>query len=125
MAEYTFEDDDNEDVDGFIQSGLRDIFREQIAANKDHGTKEVGDVVLVWDSSRLTLVDNDEIVVNPVIHTLVSKNESIVIETGCRYNGDRIIGDRVYPKNLDLVIWCKKLNKKYRTSSDFVKRTNL
>jgi hypothetical protein len=47
-----------------------------------------------------------------------------VIADSQKYNADIVLGeDRVYPCNLDLIVWNKTLGKKFRTSSDFVKIT--
>jgi hypothetical protein len=96
-----------------------------VKKNKDLGYKTVGDRVLVWDSSRLREVGSDEVNLDELDHKLLAKYASIVVETGCRYNADIDLGEgRHYPLNLDLIIWNKTIGKKYRTSSNFVKRTD-
>ncbi len=109
-------------MDASREALARDII-DKINKEKDRGTKYVGDRVLVWDSSRLTDKETNTVNRDELDHQILSRYPSIVIEENCKYNGDVTIDNRVYPMNLDLVIWNKTLNKVFRTSSDFVKRT--
>lgn len=102
-----------------------DFVQEQIAQNKDTSTKTVGDKIIIWDTSRLTYADSNKPCSDPIEHSIVNCYESIVIAENVRYNADVTIGDRVYEKNLDLIVWNKTLDKTFRTSSNFVKLFSL
>lgn len=126
-----FHDDDNffdpHEYDDLLESSrialAKDII-EHTKKNKDHGIKHVGDRVLVWDASRLTDVESGKVNFDEFEHALLERFPSIVIENGCKFKADLVIGERVYPMNLDLIVWNKTLNKKFRTNSKFVKRTD-
>lgn len=95
-----------------------------IEENRDLTVKDIGDRVIVWDVSRLTDYDTNQLVERkPYANTpiLLMNYESIVIETGSDYKGLHSFYNQIPPKTLDLVIWNSQLNKKFRTSSDFVK----
>lgn len=98
---------------------------DHIARNKDKSVKSVGDKVLVWDTSRLTEIETGEVNTDTLDHEILNKFPSIVIEENLRINKDIVLGeDRVYPCNLDLMIWNKTLGKKFYTKSEFVKITS-
>lgn len=92
-----------------------------IKDNYDANEKTIGDRVLVWDCSRLTDDKTSEFETNPKIHMILANYPSIVIHDRQRYNSTltTMVGD--FTVNLDLKVWNKKLNKVYRTSSEFVK----
>ena len=117
-------DDEYDDLmDACRESFARDVVN-HIKKNKDDSAKHIGDIVLVWDTSRLTEFGQDEVNTDELDHQLIAKFPSIVIAEDQKYNQDIVLGeDRVYPCNLDLIIWNKTLGKKYRTSSSFVKIT--
>lgn len=102
-----------------------DFVQEQIARNKDNTVKGVGDKIIIWDTSRLTYAESNKPCSDPIEHSIVNCYESIVIEASVRYNANITIGEKSYEKNLDLIVWNKTLNKKFRTSSDFVKLFSL
>jgi hypothetical protein len=125
-----FHDDDyigDDEFDDLMEASrialIRDA-REKVKENKDGKQKYVGDIVLVWDTSRLHDHETGEPNGDLLEHGLITKYPSIVVEEDQKFNADIVLGeDRVYPCNLDIVIWNKTMGKKYRTSSDFVKIT--
>lgn len=126
----SFEDGDFEDeidqeefkrISNLAMAKTRKFVEAQIAKNQDNRTKTVGDRVLVWDGSRLTDFETSEIEYEPTVHRTLSENPSIVIGDHNSYVVELSTFAGDFSKNLDLIIWNKKLNKKFRTSSDFVK----
>lgn len=118
-------DDEFDDLMDSSRMALRREAMEKIKENKDGKLKYVGDIVLVWDTSRMTELGHDEVNTDHLDHKLITTYPSIVIEDNQKYNADIVLGeDRVYKCNLDLVVWNKTLGKKFRTSSDFVKITS-
>lgn len=124
-----FHDDyiENDEFDDQMESCRMSLIqhaKEKIKENKDGKLKYVGDIVLVWDTSRLTDLETNEMNTDNLDHQLIATYPSIVIADSQKYNADIVLGeDRVYPCNLDLIVWNKTLGKKFRTSSDFVKIT--
>jgi hypothetical protein len=114
------DDELNKPIEGSLAILCRNI-NEIIKQNKDGKQKFVGDIVLVWDMSRLTEFDTGEVNTDIMDHNLITRFPSIVIEDSLTFNADIVLDDRVYPCNLDIVIWNKTLGRKYRTSSNFVK----
>lgn len=114
-------DDEFDNLMHASQQSLREDINEHIKKNKDNAIKEVGDNVLMWDTSRLTDVETDEVNVDELDHRLMCMFPSIVIETNCKYDSTIVIGENKYTKTLDLIVWNKIVNKKFRTSSSFVK----
>jgi hypothetical protein len=122
---YTDEDEIHPDefddlMDASRQALARD-FRDHVEKNKCDKVKELGDQILVWDTSRLTDVETGDIVQDELDLTIIVLHPSIVVETQEKYTATLTLGNRNYDKVLDLKIWNKTLNKIYRTSSDFVK----
>lgn len=126
----SFEDGDEEDdidqqefrrISEMALAKTRKFITDHIAKNKDDRSKTIGDIVHVWDGSRLTDVETGEIDYDPTIHRVLSRTDSIVIEDQVKHIAALTTFAGDFSKNLDLVIWNKKLNKKYRTSSEFVK----
>ena len=117
----------NDQFDDLMESCRMSLIqhaKEKIKQNKDGKLKYVGDIVLVWDTSRLTDLETNEMNTDNLDHQLIATYPSIVIADSQKYNADIVLGeDRVYPCNLDLIVWNKTLGKKFRTSSDFVKIT--
>ena len=101
----------------------REVVLEHIKKNKDYSIKETGDIVLMWDTSRLTEIDTLEVNTDLLDHAMLCTFPSIVIEHGLRINKDIVLDERVYPCNLDIMIWNKTLGKKFYTKSEFVKIT--
>lgn len=107
------------------RNALRNEANEKVKQNKDGKRKLIGDIVLVWDTSRMTDLYTGEVNTDILDHQIMTTYPSIVIEDNRRFNADIVLSeDRVYPCNLDLVIWNKTLGKKFRTCSEFVKITN-
>jgi hypothetical protein len=100
-----------------------EVVLEHIKKNKDNSIKEIGDIVLMWDTSRLTDIETGEVNTDLLDHAMLCTFPSIVIEHGLRINKDIVLDDRVYPCNLDIMIWNKTLDKKFYTKSEFVKIT--
>jgi hypothetical protein len=125
-----FHDDDiiDDEFDDLMEASRMALQREaleKVKKNKDGKLKCVGDIVLVWDTSRLKDFPTDEPNTDKLDHNLLTSYPSIVIKDDQKFNADIVLGeDRVYPCNLDLVIWNKTLGKKFRTSSVFVKITD-
>jgi len=128
--DYKFEEFDNEDdidqeefkrISALAQKHTLKAIEKHIQANEDDRTKHIGDNVLVWDCSRLTDTETNEINREELVHKTLGNYPSIVIETDLKFVSElnTLAGD--FSKVLDLVIWNKNLNKKFRTSSDFVK----
>lgn len=92
-----------------------------IEENFDPRTKTVGDRILVWDSSRLTNAETGRYVNDNVEESILANYPSVVIEDGCKFDATKETLAGTFTVNLDLIIWSKQLNKKYRTSSKFVK----
>lgn len=94
---------------------------EFIDANKDERNKTVGDKIFVWDSSRLTDYETGKVEYDVKIHSILNNYPSIVIDDHRKFTSEvrTFAGD--FTKNLDLVIWNKTLNRRFRTSSEFVK----
>jgi hypothetical protein len=116
-------DDEFDDLmDASRQALTKDIIN-HINKNKDNIQKFVGDIVQMWDTSRLTDHETNEFNTDLLDHEILVKFPSIVVEDDLIYNADIVLADRLYPCNLDLVIWNKILNKKFRTRSEFVKIT--
>lgn len=109
-------------MDASREAFARDVL-DHIKKNKDNTIKKVGDRVIMWDTSRLTEIDTLEVNTDLLDHQILCKFPSIVIESSCRINADIHLGDRVYPCNLDIMIWNKTLGKKFYTKSEFVKIT--
>lgn len=127
MFHNTDDIDDNElnEIFEACREALRKAANERIAKHKDGKRKEVGDIVLVWDASRLRNLETDEVNTDHFDHENLSRFPSIVIADNQKYNADIVLGeDRVYPCNLDLVIWNKTIGQKFRTCSEFVKITD-
>lgn len=125
-----FHDDDNigdDEYDDLMESAQMSFARDVVATlkkNKDNSIKEVGDIVLVWDTSRMTDVDTGEVNTDILDHQIMATYPSIVVGENLTYNADIVLGeDRVYPCNLDLIVWNKTLGKKFRTASKFTKIT--
>jgi hypothetical protein len=125
-----FEDGDFEDeidqeefkrISRLALEKTRKLVQSHIAKNQDNRIKTIGDKVLVWDCSRLTDVSTGEIDYDTSVHRTLSENASIVIEDRNKYVAQLTTFAGDFSKNLDLIIWNKKLNKKFRTSSEFVK----
>lgn len=91
-----------------------------IEDNTDQRTKTVGDRILVWDTSRLTNAETGK-AADDFEDRVLHDYPSIVIEDRIRFEAklETLAGN--FTKNLDLIVWSKSLNKKYRTSSEFVK----
>jgi hypothetical protein len=126
-----FHDDDyigDDEFDDLMETSRIALQREatnRVNQNKDGKIKYLGDIVLVWDTSRLRDFPADEPNTDHLEHQLLTMYPSIVIADSQRFNADIVLGeDRVYPCNLDLVIWNKTLGKKFRTCSEFVKITD-
>lgn len=116
--------DDNEMYKASRET-LRKEVSKQIAKNKDGKIKSIGDIVLIWDTSRLRDLETNQTNTDILDHNILAKYPSIVIEDGLKFNADIVLSeDRVYPCNLDLIVWNKTLNKKFRTCSEFVKITD-
>lgn len=96
-------------------------FKRLIEANTDRRTKHVGDNVRIWDCSRLTNLSTSEIEYDTKVHATLSNYPSIVIESENKYIAPLTTFAGDFSKVLDLIVWNKKLNRKFRTSSDFVK----
>lgn len=122
-----FHDDDfigEDEYDDLMASSQMAFARDvvsKIRENKDNTDKEVGDIVLVWDTSRMTDVQTNEVNKDTLDHQIMANFPSIVIENGIKYNADIVIDDRVYPCNLDLIVWNKTMDRSFRTSSKFTK----
>jgi len=120
-----FDDDIHpQEYDDLMESSriaLRRDIENHIKKNRDGKTKITGDRVLVWDCSRLTEVETGEVNSDPLDHRLMANYESIVIEDSCKHVARVELGDNVYEKVLDIVVWNKTVGKKFRTSSDFSK----
>lgn len=124
-------DDDNigdDEYDDLMETAkmafARDVINE-IKKNKDDSLKQIGDIVLVWDTSRLTEFGKNEVNTDVLDHRIMANYPSIVVENEVKYNADIVLGeDRIYPCNLDLIVWNKTLDKKFRTCSKFVKITD-
>jgi hypothetical protein len=101
----------------------REAILEHIKKNKDYSIKETGDIVLMWDTSRLTDIDTLEVNTDLLDHAILCTYPSIVIDDRLRINADIVLDERVYPCNLDIMIWNKTLDKKFYTSSLYVKIT--
>lgn len=124
MNDFEEEDFDQEEfkrIASLAQKETQQAIQRIVAANKDNRTKAVGDQIIVWDGSRLTDFETGEIDYDVKTHSILGNYPSIVIDTDRKYTAQlkTFAGD--FSRNLDLVIWNKNLNKKYRTSSDFVK----
>lgn len=118
------EDFDQEEFKRISELALAETRRfvnEQIEKNTDKREKTIGDQVYVWDGSRLTDVETGEIEYDPKVQEIIAKNPSIVIEYDNKYQAKLTTFAGDFTKTLDLVVWNKNLNKKYRTSSEFVK----
>lgn len=95
--------------------------RNTIKSNQDDKVKEVGDVVRIWDSSRLTYADTNMDVEEITEDLKVSNYDSIVVEIDCDYVASVKILGKNFDKVLDLKVWNTSTKRVYRTSSDYVK----
>jgi hypothetical protein len=120
-GDFTFGEDFDKQMFELIKMN-RD-FHKKIKENYDNRTKTIGDKVIVWDLSRLTDFETNEVIksMSNEDMDLLCQNESIVIEDNIEFISklDTMFG--VFEQNLDIVVWNKKLNKKFRTSSEYVK----
>lgn len=124
-----FENDNDEDFDQFeferiaklAQEHTRKAILSHIRNNEDRRNKTVGDQVIVWDCSRLTNAETGELDYEMNTNSILSNYPSIVIEDRNKYVAVVKTFAGEFSKNLDLIVWNKTLNKKFRTSSDFVK----
>lgn len=124
-----FENDNDEDFDQFeferiaklAQEDTRKAILSHIRNNEDRRNKTVGDQIIVWDCSRLTNAETGELDYEINTSSILSNYPSIVIEDRNKYVAVVKTFAGEFSKNLDLIVWNKTLNKKFRTSSDFVK----
>lgn len=115
-------DDEFDDLLELSRIALQQEAHKRIAQNKDGKQKYIGDIVLVWDSSRLRDLETNETNTDILDHNILATYPSIVIGDSLEFNANIVLGgDRVYPCNLDLIIWNKTLGKKFRTCSEFAK----
>jgi hypothetical protein len=115
----------NEEYFASFEEHLPDTLKlrvvKKIDEYKDNTTKEIDDRIIIWNSSMLRNAETDEPITNSVIHSVVTSQESIVIETKCKFVARLVTASGNFSKNLDLIIYNKRLNIALRTSSDFVK----
>lgn len=120
--EYIGEDEYDDLMNTAKYALARDVLN-HIKKHKDDSIKCVGDKVIMWDTSRLTDPETDEVNTDLLDHQILCTYPSVVIEDNLKYNADIVLDDRIYPCNLDIKIWNKTLNKIFRTKSEFVKIT--
>lgn len=123
MFEDYQDDFADEDLSKLTKAGKETLeaINKKIEENFDPRTKEVGDKIKVWDSSRLTYADTDEPVTDELEESILANYSSIIIEDRIRYEAKVVTLAGDFTKVLDLKVWNKNLNKVYRTSSEFVK----
>jgi len=119
--EEDFDQEEFKRISQLAMKQTRAFIKKKIAENEDPRRKHVGDSVLIWDGSRLTDYISGEIEYTPAVQQTVAETPSIVIETGNKYRAELTTFAGDFSKVLDLVVWNKKLDRKFRTSSDFVR----
>lgn len=118
------DDFDPHEMDDLIEASRQALAKDienHIRKNKCEKVKEIGDQVLVWDTSRLRYADDDQPVTDQLDLNIIVLHPSIVVKTRETYQALLELGDRQYNVQLDLVIWNKTINRTFRTSSNFVK----
>jgi hypothetical protein len=126
FADFESGDDDIDQeefkrISALAQEQTRQALLRHVRENTDKRTKHVGDNVRVWDCSRLSDLQTGEIEYDSMVHATLSNYSSIVIKTDDKYIAPLTTFAGDFSKNLDLIVWNKKLNRKFRTASEFVK----
>lgn len=100
--------------------------KKTIKKNRSMTLRETGDRVMVWDTSRLMQYDinlniSEDFESSDIEEWIICNNPSYVARTGEKFKST------VFGKTfiLDLIIFSPKLNKHFRTSSEFVKSYNI
>lgn len=93
---------------------LYTAYSNYINSNSDRIIKVVGDRIVLWDLSGLTLPESNQDYKFSIREAkILTKSQSIVIDAGIKLfsNDDHF--------ELDIIIWNKKLGKIFHTSSKF------
>jgi len=124
MFEDDFYDDfADEDMSKLTKAQAETInaIKKKIADNNDPREKTVGDLVVLWDTSRLTYEDTDLPVTDGREELILCNYHSIVIQDKLDYKAKIYTLAGEFTKTLDIKIWNKNTDRVYRTSSEFVR----